>query len=89
MNMIKFLKQKIKEHPLDEFAYRKVCRQLCHVISARKITDVEGLKKAIRQIKKERKSSYSEKCRKHAQMYYQKDNNYQKYIELYRKLKKK
>jgi len=45
MNMIKFLKQKIKEHPLDEFAYRKVCRQLCHVISARKITDVEGLKK--------------------------------------------
>jgi len=51
--------------------------------------DVEGLKKAIRQIKKERKSSYSEKCRKHAQMYYQKDNNYQKYIELYKKLKNK
>ena len=45
--------------------------------------DVDGLRQAIDTIKRHGKFSYSESCRKRAEMYFNKDDRYEDYVRLY------
>ena len=50
--------------------------------------DLENTIKIIRKIKSEGKEKYSDSCIKRANKYYNKNNKFQEYIELYEKLEK-
>ena len=48
--------------------------------------DYEGLLKAIRTVKKKGKSSYSDFCRNRALVHFKREDRYQEYFELYKRL---